>query len=260
MNKRIFFFVVCFLLSAGRMLAEDRDIAALFSRNSVAGTMVIRSLRSGKNYVHNEGRAKCRVSPASTFKIFNSLILLQEHAVTLDENLLKWNGTHYDYPDWNRDQTLESAFRVSCVWYYQELARRIGTAKYLKYLTGTGYGRLSEQFDASSFWLDGSLVISPVEQLEFLKNVYLRKLPFSSSAYDKLADIMVSDKGPGYTVRAKTGWAARAEPQIGWYVGYVETAGDVWFFATNIDIRSDDDLPLRKKLVFEALKIKNIIR
>jgi beta-lactamase class D len=37
-------------------------------------------------------------------------------------------------------------------------------------------------------------------------------------------------------------------PQTGWYVGYLETAQDVWLFATNIDIRNQDDLPLRQQL------------
>ncbi len=257
---RLFLFIAFFLLSAGRTFAEDRQLAELLMKNGIQGTMVIRSLKSDRSFIFDDMRARRRVSPASTFKIFNTLIVLQEHAVTPENNLLKWDGTHYDFPEWNRDQTLESAFRVSCVWYYQELARKVGAEKYRRYLHEAGYGRLSEPFETDSFWLDGSLLISPVEQVKFLKKVYLLTLSFSSSVYDKLAEIMVSEKGQGYTVRAKTGWAARVKPQIGWYVGYVETADDVWFFATNIDIRSDADLPLRKKLVFEALKVKNIIR
>ncbi|NTW10022.1 MAG: class D beta-lactamase, partial [Chlorobiaceae bacterium] len=185
---------------------------------------------------------------------------LEEKAVTEEHNLLKWDGTRYDFPDWNRDQTLEGAFRASCVWYYQEIARRVGAAKYRSYLQEAGYGRLRETFEATTFWLDGSLVVSPVEQVRFLKQVFRRKLPFSSSAYEKLAEIMVNEKGAGYTIRAKTGWAGRTEPQTGWFVGYVEAGGKVWFFALNIDIRSETDLPLRKELVLEALKIKGIIR
>jgi beta-lactamase class D len=40
-------------------------------------------------------------------------------------------------------------------------------------------------------------------------------------------------------------------PQTGWYVGYLETAQDVWLFATNIVIRNQDDLPLRQQLTKE---------
>jgi len=34
----------------------------------------------------------------------------------------------------------------------------------------------------------------------------------------------------------KTCWAARATPQIGWYVGYIEKPGATWIFAMNIDM------------------------
>ena len=50
-----------------------------------------------------------------------------------------------------------------------------------------------------------------------------------------------------------------AEPQVGWYVGYLETHDDVGF-RLNMDIRSETDLPLRKQLVREALVAKGIIR
>ena len=51
-----------------------------------------------------------------------------------------------------------------------------------------------------------------------------------------------------------------AKPQVGWYIGYIETKEDVWFFATNIKIISKKDLPLRQKLTREALVIKGIIK
>ncbi|MGB0130457.1 MAG: hypothetical protein WBP50_02505 [Chlorobium sp.] len=48
--------------------------------------------------------------------------------------------------------------------------------------------------------------------------------------------------------------------QVGWYVGYIETEDEVWFFALNIDVLGEADLPLRKQLVREALQAKGIIR
>ena len=49
------------------------------------------------------------------------------------------------------------------------------------------------------------------------------------------------------------------KPQVGWYVGYVEVTDDVWFFAINIEPRTDADLALRQKLTKEALQVKHII-
>jgi beta-lactamase class D len=173
--------------------------------------------------------------------------------------VLPWDGRIHAFPDWNRDQTLASAYKVSCVWCYQELARRIGPQKYRAHLQAANYGQLREPIDPVAFWLDGSLQISALEQVAFLRKIIRRSLPYKASSYDALRDLMVMEKNDDYTLRAKTGWATRMAPQIGWYVGYVETSGDVWIFAVNIDIRDSNDMPLRQALTLQCLRAKGII-
>ncbi|MFO1417123.1 MAG: class D beta-lactamase [Methylotetracoccus sp.] len=247
------------LLWAWSAVAEDRVLASLFSRYGVSGTIVLASLHGGQTFIHDDHRAHRRLSPASTFKIPNTLIALEEKAISGADGELKWDGHHYDFPDWNRDQTLESAFKVSCVWCYQVLARRVGAEKYRGWLRRCSYGELREPFNETTFWLDGALKISAVEQVAFLKALVLRKLPFSASSYDTLRRIMLAERTPSYAVWAKTGWAARVKPQVGWYVGYVEAGSEVWLFATNIDVRGERDLPLRKELTYAALRARGII-
>lgn len=254
-----FFIVLLALLSSWSAVAEDQSLANLFSQQGIEGTIVISALQSEKIFIHNDLRAHQRFSTASTFKILNTLISLEEKAITTKDDVIKWDGHIYDFPDWNHDQTLESAFKVSCVWCFQELARRVGAEKYQEYLLKTAYGELREPFEETTFWLDGSLQISAIEQVNFLKKVYLRSLPFSTSSYETLRQIMLVEKTPTFTLWAKTGWSTRASPQVGWYVGYVETVKDVWFFATNIKIRDEKDLPLRQKLTREALKAKGVM-
>ncbi|NTV46885.1 MAG: class D beta-lactamase [Chlorobiales bacterium] len=256
---RTLLLILFFLLFSLQAFAQDQAIAKLFARRGTEGTIVLSSLRSGQTFVHNSDRAKQRFSPASSFKILNILIALEEKAIPEKDDTLKWDGKHYDLPDWNRDQTLESAFRVSCVWYFQELARHVGAEKYRNYLKRLGYGQLHEPFETTTFWLDGSLEISAIEQVDFLRKVYQRALPFGEPAYETLRKIMVVETSPAFTIRAKTGWAARTTPQIGWYVGYVETRNDVWFFALNMTIKNEADLPIRKDLTREILQEKGII-
>ena len=95
--------------------------------------------------------------------------------------------------------------------------------------------------------------------MNFLKRVYLRALPFNASSYETLTQIMLVEKTPAYTMWAKTGWATRAKPQVGWYVGYVERGGATWLFALNMTIRSPADLPLRQQLVVAGLQVKGIL-
>lgn len=252
--------IICLaVLLTAPAVAEEPALANLFKQLGVDGTIAISSLKTQQTFIHNDARAKLRFPTASTFKIMNTLIALEEKLITGKGNEFKWDGHIYGLPNWNHDQSLESAFKVSCVWCYQMLASQISTDKYLHYLKAAEYGELVEPFGQTTFWLDGSLKISALEQVGFIRKVYLRTLPFRASSYDTLRQIMLVEDAPKFKVFAKTGWAARATPQIGWYVGYVETAKDVWFFATNMDIPNETALPLRQKLTQEALRVKGII-
>lgn len=257
MHLVLFSFITLFALSPAN--AEDQDIAALFSKEGVEGTVVISSLDGSRTFIHNDARASQRLAVASTFKIFNTLIALEEGAISGKDEVLVWNGTKYDFPDWNHDQTLASAFKVSCVWCFQQLARRVGKEKYPAYIHKAAYGELREPFEGTTFWLDGSLTISAKEQIDFLRKIIQRTLPFRASSYDTLREIMVVESTPTYTIRAKTGWAIRVTPQVGWYVGYIETAKEVWLFATNLAVRSEKNLPLRQQLTRASLQAKGII-
>jgi len=221
--------------------------------------MVISSLHGGQTFTHNELRARHRFAAASTFKILNTLIALEENAVSGKDDVFSWDAHSYAISDWNHDQTLESAFKVSCVWCFQKLAHRIGVKAYKSYLKKTAYGKLHEPFAETTFWLDGSLEISAIEQVAFLKKLYQHALPFRASSYETLRQIMLVEQTPFFTIRAKTGLASQAKPHVGWYIGYVETSTDIWFFATNLVIRDEKDLPMRLKLTREALQIKGII-
>jgi beta-lactamase class D len=248
------------LIFAAQVQAENQALADLFAQEHIEGAIVISSLRSKQSFIHNNLIANQKFPVASTFKILNTLIAIEENVVSGKEAAFKWDGHIYDIPEWNHDQTLASAFKVSCVWCFQQIARQVGIEKYRSYLNQLGYGELHEPFKETTFWLDGSLEISAIEQVNFLKKVYLQSLPFSTSAYETLREIMLVEQTPMFTIRAKSGWAGRVSPQTGWYVGYVETPKDVWFFATTIEDLNKQDLPLRQKLTREALQTMGVIQ
>lgn len=247
------------MIPVAAVQAEDPEIAALFAEAGVQGTVVLARLDGQEVIVHNAARAEQRLPVASTFKIFNTLIALEEGAISGIDEVMPWDGRLHPYPDWNQDQTLKSAFAVSCVWCYQRLAERIGAERYRVHLAQADYGRLDEPFVTTEFWLDGRLTISALEQVRFLRQVIERRLPYRSQTYAGLRAIMLAEEGRDFRLYAKTGWAARATPQIGWYVGYVETAEATWIFALNLDTRDASDLPLRQALTRASLQAKGII-
>jgi beta-lactamase class D len=142
---------VLFVLFSGQIMADDVALVEVFARSGVEGTTVISSLIGEQTYIYNETRAHQRFSSASTFKIPNTLISLEERAISGKDDVFQWDGQIYEIPDWNHDQTLESAFKVSCVWCYQQLASQIGAERYLAHLHELGYGELSEPFSETTF-------------------------------------------------------------------------------------------------------------
>lgn len=241
------------------LLGNDTALQALFENYNVKGTMLIESLDCKERYVYNEARAKTPLLPASTFKIPNTLIALQEGVVDA-QSIIVWDGVERSIKAWNQDQTLSSAFKSSCVWCYQEFARGIGLEKYDAYLQKLNYGNAKTGEDVERFWLDGALRISAYEQIAFLKKLYQDELPFAQIHLDTLKAIMVDEQTATYTLRAKTGWAVPKKAEHhGWYVGYVESSKGVYFFATNLLTPLSEVLPLRKSLTLEALKRKGIL-
>ena len=235
--------------------AKDIELKQIFNDFNVDGTIVIESLQKQTKYIYNDKRANTFFSPASTFKIPNTLIALNEELVNKDSIIL-WDKQIREYESWNKNQTLESAFKTSCVWCYKEFASKIDKNKYKNYLEELNYGNKIIGDNITDFWLDESLKLTAYGQIEFLKRLYKNDLPFKIEDINTLKEIMIDEKNEDFIIRAKTGW----EGKYGWYVGFVETKNDVWFFATNIDTKSKDDLIKRKEITLEALKIKGIIK
>jgi beta-lactamase class D len=231
----------------GEARAQNLD---RFFRNT-EGAFVLYDLNHNRYIRYNKARCRTRFSPFSTFKIPNSLIGLEAKVIDDAEYVIRWEpqkfpeSTEWTTPPfvyWKQDQTLRSAIKYSVVWYYRELARRVGEQRMKKYVADFKYGNqdisagLSSQRLFECFWLRSSLTISADEQIEFLRKFYEGKLPVSSRSQKIAKDILVLEKTPGYTLSGKTGGGALSDHKtLGWFVGYVEANGDVYFFATNID-------------------------
>ena len=75
----------------------------------------------------------------------NSLIGLETGVIPDEAYVIKWDGTRYDVPAWNQTHTLKTAIRNSAVWYYQELARRVGKVYIFATNVGGGDGNKAQE-------------------------------------------------------------------------------------------------------------------
>jgi len=213
------------------------DLSAFFPEGT-EGAFVLYDAQSGVTTRYNPARAAEPRTPASTFKIFNTMAFLDAGVVPDEHEVIAWDGVERWLPQWNESQDLATAFRRSTVWVYRELARRAGRDTLQAFLTREGYGNATIGDEVDLFWLDGSLRISPDEQVAFLRRLRASETGFSDRAEGIVKEIMVADTTGGAVTRGKTGWALREGENLGWWVGWVERGNDVHFFA--LQIESDD--------------------
>lgn len=229
--------------------------------DSIGGTgcFVLYSPTDSTLKVYNAQRADKRFTPASTFKIFNSLVILETGVLANENVIVKWDGVKRNYDKWNQDLNIRQAMKYSAVWFYQEMARRVGKEQMQHWLDTVGYGNTLIQPNVDDFWLEEGLTISPYEQIALLERLYNNTLPFSTRTMAIVKDIMKVDNVP-YTMRAKTGWSMRIENKsVGWYVGWVEKDGKPYFFANNIDMPNDSDAAKRIEITIAILHSEGII-
>lgn len=175
-------------------------------------------------HYYNKERCTQRFVPASTFKIFNSLVAL-ETAVAPDERLvIKYDSTKAinSEPEWQKDMDMREAMKVSCVWYYQEIARRIGPARMQHYIDTVKYGNMNISGAIDMFWLNDTLKISADEQAGFVKRLYFAELPFSERSQRIVKNIMLREETPNYKLYYKTGTGQLNGKYIYWVTGFVE--------------------------------------
>lgn len=227
------------------------DIGRRFRSRGVDGTFLLFSVHDDTWLVHNAARAEQAFLPASTFKIPNSLIALEAGVIRDENEILKWDGVKRDVEAWNQDHNMRTAIAVSAVWFYQELARRIGERRMREWIDRLGYGNRDISGAIDQFWLSGGLRIAPRQQVEFVRRLYADELPFSERGRRIVKDILMLERTDAYVLRGKTGLAAPDGVGVGWFVGWVERGNRAWVFASNVAIRGD--ISLRKSLALEIL-------
>ena len=130
------------------------------------GSFVLYDLKRDVWKIHNIDRAVLRVAPNSTYKIYDSLFGLEEGVITPENSFIAWNGETYPFEAWNADQTLQSAMNSSVNWYFESVDEQLGAANISNYNQEIGYGNENISGDFSTYWMESSLKISPIEQVE----------------------------------------------------------------------------------------------
>ncbi|MEZ5018476.1 MAG: penicillin-binding transpeptidase domain-containing protein [Flavipsychrobacter sp.] len=257
---------------------EHEEWATFFTEKGIEdGCFIMRDHNHETVHYYNKERTITRFTPASTFKIFNSLVALEIPKAPDEQFLIVWDSVNRR-PEWDKDLTMREAFTVSSVPYYQEMARRIGFDYMQHFLDTANYGNRNAGGAIDEFWLNDSLQISADEQVGFLKKLYFNELPFSERSQRIVRSMMLREQKDNYNLYYKTGWGAPngAEKETIWIVGFIERIAKMeeheksmnksdirkypYFFALNFSLPSSNDIDYAKYTAIREDILKGILK
>ena len=195
------------------------------------------------------GDCETRVTPASTFKIalavmgFDSGFLKDSHAPFLPfrEGYPDFGGA-----DWKQPTDPMRWLQYSVVWYSQQITHALGEKTLHDYATKFRYGNadfsgdLGKDNGLDRAWIASSLSISPLEQVNFLRQLVGNQLPVNAKAIEEVKKIVgVTLRPNGFEVHGKTGMAFPRNPDYsfneanayGWFVGWIIKDTKTYVFA-----------------------------
>jgi beta-lactamase class D len=270
MKNNFFLYVIAALLftSCGRenILTQNQwgDIYKKHGIDSACFEMIDNT--HDQAFIYNLERCSRRMSPASTFKVFLSLAALESN-VALDENLMiAWNKIPTGKPEWDKDMTMREALKVSSEPYFKELAKKMGAVEMQKWLDTIRYGNKRIGQDIESCWVNDTLLITPDEQVGFMKKLYFDKLPMSQRSQRIVRNMLLQEETAEHKLYFKTGTKLNGNRSLVWLVGFIErketqkgvvtkkeeTNSRPYFFAMNYET-AFDSLATKEKRI-EILK------
>ena len=214
--------------------------------------------------------------PASTFKIPHAIAALDGGVIKDASETIVYDGSPREFEVWRRDHTLASAMRYSVLWYFQKIAERLGMEREEYYLRRLRYGNADPSSGLTTFWLGGSLRISPIEQMTFLRRLYYDELPVAERSTRIVREILVQPAGAvvnaagehpfdapwpeGTTVSAKTGSTSFDRRRaVRWIVGRVERQRHAWLFVSCVTGPDDLDAGAAIDLAARELRAHGVL-
>ena len=231
--------------------------AARFAAYGHPGAFLLRREGRPTQLLHGADRADAPRRPASTFKVRLALIALETGALRGADDIVPWDGTPYpNHREWQRDMALRDAMRTSSEGYFRTVAARVGRERLAAWVAKTGYGNGRIGTSAPDAWHDGTLTVTPRQQLDFIDRLRRRDLPFRP-AHIAAVKAAMRDDDAGVRIHAKTG-THLGDDGTGnaWWIGWVEGPRGATSFALSVDLKRSDDrtarIALGKRLLRDA--------
>jgi beta-lactamase class D len=158
--------------------------------------------------------------PCSTFKLPHALVALETGVISLDRNRKRCvpQECHSDHGDID----LDGAIRESCLSYFRQTARAIGSARMAEGLARLRYPAIGHLDPLDGFWLSGDLKLTAEQQLAWIRRFYTEPLPVKAEHLKAVRDATRRTTSGNYLLQGKTGSSREG---FGWFTGQITRNG-----------------------------------
>ena len=233
--KAAFFIVLVYACNPNNV-KNDTAIAQLMDSAGMLGSFALLENGTEQFTIHNLSNYKdSAAAPLNTFFIIPVLIGLDKGIINHHDTTLNLNDS---------------------AELYKAIIAKIGRQQILKVLDSLHYGKGIASADSTHFWEDGSLVITPDEQLGLIKRIYFKELFFQKKSQEKIKKMILMEDNSNYRLSYITGVDTTANKNEAWVLGYVEENQHPYFFVLNTNANkstnlTDNNINLLKKILLQ---------
>jgi beta-lactamase class D len=215
-------FIVLLYACSPNNVKNDTAIAQLMDSAGMQGSFALLENGTEQFTIHNLSRYKDSAdAPLNTFFIIPALIGIDQGIINHHDTTLNLNDS---------------------AQFYKAVIAKIGRMQILKVLDSLHYGKGIASADSTHFWEDGSLVITPDEQLGLIKRIYFKELFFQKKSQEQLKKMILMEDNSNYRLSYITGVDTTANKNATWVLGYVEENQHPYFFVLNTNANKSDNL------------------
>ena len=145
-------FVILLSSCAKTRIKEHDEWKQYFDKYGIKNAgFILRDNNHESIHYYNKERVTQRMLPASTFKVFISLVALETAVAPDDQLVIKWDSVKRK-PEWDKNMDMREALKTSSEPYFRELIRRIGPSKIQHYLDTVKYGNMTMAGSIDEVW------------------------------------------------------------------------------------------------------------
>lgn len=132
----------------------------------------------------------------------------------------------------------------------------IGEEDLAAFMEELNYGNKDVSGPRDSYWLQSSLIITPVQQVDLLRRLYIKVLPFSETSQIQMKERLFIEN---YGFSKLYGKVSSSSTGNAWFIGFVEKEETAYFFAVRLVPKKGQTGEDAKQIAIRILKSEGLL-